>query len=127
MLNLKSKLASATAAALFVAIAPFAHSADLWHQLEMTDGYTPTPAQASPFQQKGVAAGPAVETYFEHERQITDGAAPNADHEAMKAQAAREGKVSEIRAELGKESTHFCLSQFEQQLRMTDGYTPTRC
>ena len=126
MSNLKSKLAGATAAALFVLFTPFAQSADLWHQLELTDGYTPT-ASPTPFQVKGSPAGVKAESYFEHERQISDGAAPNPEHQAMKAQAAKEGKVKEISSEPAKGSTHYCLSRFEQQLNVTDGYTASQC
>src|SRR5512134_3389887 len=127
MSDRKTKFAVATAAAtaLLLGFAPLAQSHDaLWHQLEVTDGYTPSAAHApEPKAATGARADQrAPGTYFDHEREITDGASPNPDHQRMKAEAAR-GQFVGTRAAPATSPAPSVCDPWLKQIHQSDGYS----
>lgn len=126
--NTRFAVATAAAAALLLGFAPLAQSHDaLWHQLEVTDGYTLSAPHAP---ERKAAGGSRADqrapgTYFDHEREITDGASPNPDHERMKADAAK-GKYVELptTAPAAAPGSKVCES-FLKQIHQSDGYSYT--
>lgn len=101
MPSLKSKFmgaAAATAAALFVAFAPVAQSHDeLWHQLDITDGYTPSPPHS-----------PAMKT------EAGSRSEQGTDFVGTGARRAPEAMME------------YC-DRWAEQLRLSDGYNTPRC
>ncbi|HET9700699.1 MAG TPA: hypothetical protein VFP70_07260 [Burkholderiales bacterium] len=127
--NIGTAVATAAAAALLLGFAPLARSHDaLWHQLELTDGYTPsTPHAAAPRTATGVRGDQrAPGTYWDHEREITDGASPNPDHEMMKQEAAAKGRYVEKPSPTpaAAPAPKVC-DPFLKQIHQSDGYSYT--
>lgn len=143
MSTLKSNLSivtTAVAAALLVAFTPLAQSAGdyLDHELGITDGAVPNPEhekmkadaakgvkeKVTPPVQRTDQTGPSGQsgTYFDHERQLTDGAGPNPAHDKMKADAAKGQLDKGAYVQPAKGSATGCRDPWAERMRQSDGY-----
>lgn len=130
MTDRKTRFAVATAAAtaLLLGFAPLAQSHDaLWHQLEVTDGYTPSAPHAPEPKPAAGARGDqrSPGTFWEHELEVTDGASPNPDHEKMKQEAAKGRYVEKPSATSMAAPAPKVCDPFLKQIHQSDGYSYT--